>query len=209
MKIIVLANAEQKEELLAQEQSPSAEVIWITDTAALHTIKEADAFIDLLFDNSQERIKELYDSGSPLTIINSVVKPPYSSINNFIRINGWTTFLKRPIVEASGNEAGRQKAEEIFSSFNKKTGWVTDITGFLSARVIAGIINEAYFALEEQVSSKQEIDTAMKLGTNYPYGPFEWSEKIGLKNIYSLLTHLAKEQKRYEPAALLIKEASI
>ena len=86
--------------------------------------------------------------------------------------------------------------------------WVADITGFISLRVVASIINEAYFALEQQVSSKEEIDTAMKLGTNYPYGPFEWSEKIGLKNIYSLLRHLTVEQKRYEPAALLTKEAT-
>ena len=48
-----------------------------------------------------------------------------------------------------------------------------DIPGFISARVVSMIINEAYFALEEEVSSKEEIDTAMKLGTNYPYGPFD------------------------------------
>ncbi len=45
---------------------------------------------------------------------------------------------------------------------------------------MAMIINEAWHALAEEVSTKNEIDTAMKLGTNYPYGPFEWAEKIGL-----------------------------
>jgi 3-hydroxybutyryl-CoA dehydrogenase len=69
------------------------------------------------------------------------------------------------------------------------------------------IINEAYFTLDEKVSSKNEIDTAMKLGTNYPYGPFEWSEKIGLKKVYELLTTLSHSHSRYEPAALLKKEA--
>jgi 3-hydroxyacyl-CoA dehydrogenase len=43
------------------------------------------------------------------------------------------------------------------------------------------IINEAYFALEDNVSTKAETDIAMKLGTNYPYGPFEWGQLIGLK----------------------------
>ena len=71
------------------------------------------------------------------------------------------------------------------------------------------IINEAYFALEEGVSTKEEIDTAMKLGTNYPYGPFEWAKKIGLKNIFQLLDKLHKTNLRYEPAALLKKEAII
>jgi 3-hydroxybutyryl-CoA dehydrogenase len=61
--------------------------------------------------------------------------------------------------------------------------------------------------LEEKVSTKEEIDTAMKLGTSYPYGPFEWSRKIGVKNIFELLSVLAKTNARYEPAALLKDEA--
>ena len=55
--------------------------------------------------------------------------------------------------------------------------------GFITARVIAMIINEAFFALQENVSSKEEIDTAMRLGTNYPYGPFEWTKLIGIDKI--------------------------
>ena len=70
------------------------------------------------------------------------------------------------------------------------------------------IINEAYFSLSEKVSSKEEIDIAMKLGTNYPYGPFEWSQKIGLKNIYNLLRILEKEESRYKAADLLRDEAN-
>jgi 3-hydroxybutyryl-CoA dehydrogenase len=61
--------------------------------------------------------------------------------------------------------------------------------------------------LNEKVSTKEEIDVAMKLGTNYPYGPFEWSEKIGLKNIYELLFTLSRTSPRYEPAGLLKKVA--
>jgi 3-hydroxybutyryl-CoA dehydrogenase len=70
------------------------------------------------------------------------------------------------------------------------------------------IVNEAFFALGESVSTMPQIDLAMKLGTNYPYGPFEWSNKIGLKNITGLLNELSKEEKRYQPAKLLLKEAT-
>ena len=70
------------------------------------------------------------------------------------------------------------------------------------------IINEAYFALEEEVSTKDEIDIAMKLGTNYPFGPFEWAERIGVENVYELLNHLSISNKRYKPSRLLQKEAS-
>ena len=92
--------------------------------------------------------------------------------------------------------------------FNKKTEWTPDIPGFITARVISTIINEAYFSLEGKVSSREEIDTAMKLGTSYPYGPFEWSRIIGIKNIYSLLNILSRKNKRYLPSDLLKKEAN-
>ena len=98
-------------------------------------------------------------------------------------------------------------AEDIMTALNRKVEWTADIHGFISARVLSAIINEAYFALQEGVSSKKEIDIAMRLGTNYPFGPFEWSEKIGLKKIYGLLNELSKTNSRYEPSKLLKEEA--
>jgi 3-hydroxybutyryl-CoA dehydrogenase len=59
--------------------------------------------------------------------------------------------------------------------------------------VISTIINEALIALMEGVSTREEIDTAMKLGTNYPYGPFEWAEKIGMERVDSLLAQLREK----------------
>ena len=56
------------------------------------------------------------------------------------------------------------------------------------------------------MSTKAEIDTAMKLGTNYPYGPFEWSSKIGLNHVNQLLKAMAEENERYKPAEKLTKE---
>ena len=112
------------------------------------------------------------------------------------------------MVEGSYNDKTLQgPAEKIFTLLNKRMKWVPDKPGFITARVIAAIINEAYFAWEEKVSTKEEIDIAMKLGTNYPYGPFEWCNKIGIKNIYQLLNELSSTNARYKPAALLEKEA--
>jgi 3-hydroxybutyryl-CoA dehydrogenase len=78
----------------------------------------------------------------------------------------------------------------------------------VTPRVISAIINEAYFTLQADVSTKEEIDTAMKLGTNYPFGPFEWSRAIGLKKIYELLLALSKTDSRYLPAARLQEEVN-
>jgi 3-hydroxybutyryl-CoA dehydrogenase len=57
-------------------------------------------------------------------------------------------------------------------------------------RTIAMIINEAYFALGEKLASAEDIDLAMKNGVNYPMGPIEWGQKIGLHNIAQLLEEL-------------------
>ena len=124
--------------------------------------------------------------------------------SNFSRINGWPGFLKRETWEiASGN---RDVVIKVFEQLGWKTIFVKDEPGLVSARVISMIINEAFFALGENVSSIEEIDLAMKLGTNYPYGPFEWSEKIGLQNIYHLLHKLSQTDKRYLIAPLLEKK---
>ena len=91
-------------------------------------------------------------------------------------------------------DVNKETAEKIFSCFNKTIEWVADIPGFITPRVISMIINEAYFTLDEKVSTKEEIDTAMKLGTNYPYGPFEWGATIGLKNVYELIDNAGKNK---------------
>lgn len=70
--------------------------------------------------------------------------------------------------------------------------------GFVFPRTIVQIINEAYFALDEGVASKEDINRAMKFGVNYPKGPFEWSEGRELY-VRTLLNELLEktEDKRY------------
>jgi 3-hydroxybutyryl-CoA dehydrogenase len=57
----------------------------------------------------------------------------------------------------------------------------------VSPRVVCMIINEAFYTNAEGTASEKDIDLAMKLGTNYPLGPFEWAEKIGIENVYEVL----------------------
>ncbi len=205
MKIAVITNDALKEEWLAQGRQEAVLIEWQSEPIA---VKDADCYIDLLFQPTAERINKLQKLQPAIIIVNSVMATMNNLLENFIRINGWPGFLKRPVVESScSSDELKIRAEKIFTSFNKRAEWVPDVPGFISARVVSMIINEAYFTLDEKVSSKNEIDTAMKLGTNYPYGPFEWSEKIGLKNVYELLTTLSNNNSRYEPASLLKKEA--
>jgi 3-hydroxybutyryl-CoA dehydrogenase len=127
---------------------------------------------------------------------------------NVVRMNCWENMLSKPIIECAAETPIRNRAEEILDRLNKKVEWVPDEPGLISPRVISMIVNEAWFALQEGVSSREEIDIAMQLGTNYPLGPFAWGEKIGLKKIVSLLTKLTQHNTRYEVAGLLLQEVS-
>ena len=139
--------------------------------------------------------------------VNAVVET-LSNINKpLIRINAWSGFLGRAVCEAAVlDEEQKIKAENIFDELNWGYRFVPDIPGMVTARILAMIINEAYYTLQDHVSTKEEIDIAMKLGTNYPFGPFEWSEKIGLKNIHNLLIELSKTDKIYKPSEAMERE---
>ena len=209
MQLVVVTNEDLKEELLSNGVNENIDFIWTTDAEDCLGYTTADGFIDLLFDSSEKRIELLRKLSPARVLVNSVIKSLKKIDASFVRINAWPGFLKRQVIEASYiDKNARIQADKIFSLLNKKAEWVEDEPGFVTARVIATIINEAYFALEEKISTKQEIDTAMKLGTNYPYGPFEWSKIIGLKNVYGLLDELSKSNNRYQPASLLQKEAT-
>lgn len=64
------------------------------------------------------------------------------------------------------------------------------IEKYIFARVLVGVINEALWTASEGVASPKDIDTAMKLGTNYPLGPLEWADRIGLEKVHGLLLAL-------------------
>ncbi len=125
-----------------------------------------------------------------------------------IRFNGWPLFFEKEIIEIAGGNEYVHAASLLLQQIGIKNTIAPDAPGFIAARIIAMIINEAYFALEDEVSDKSQIDTAMKLGTNYPNGPFEWVSIIGLKNIVNLLNELSKEDSRYRPSSKMLEAVS-
>ncbi len=205
MKIAVITDEKMKEELLAGGLKDDLQVEWLKEP---YPVGGADGYFDLLYDADDERIAKLTQVQAVPVFINAVDITLRRLPKNFIRLNGWNGFLKRNLLElSSSGDAIKPAAEKIIAGIGRSAEWVPDIPGFISARVVSMIINEAYFALNEKVSTKEEIDIAMKLGTNYPYGPFEWAGIIGLKKIYDLLAKLAETEPRYIPAPLLQKEA--
>src|SRR5580765_6854231 len=205
MRLVVLTNEQLKEELLSGEVSGDCKIDCINSPKELFSHTDADAVIDLLFEQNGYDVSHLDKYLSKPIFVNSMTKTIIEIGLPVFRINAWTGFLKRNIAEVSSTgEVNKNEAEKILSLLNKKPEWVPDVKGFISPRVVSMIINEAYFALQENVSTKEEIDIAMKLGTNYPYGPFEWSKQIGLENIYALLSKLYVQDKRYAVAEAMV-----
>ncbi|HTH58288.1 MAG TPA: 3-hydroxyacyl-CoA dehydrogenase family protein [Cyclobacteriaceae bacterium] len=134
-------------------------------------------------------------------------KPIGSTVFGFC---GLPTFLNREILEVTTlSERPAKILEKVCGELNTEYKIVEDKVGMITPRIIGMIINEAYFAIEGEVASRKDIDLAMKLGTNYPFGPFEWSEKIGVKNVYELLRAVRDEtgDDRYQICSSLEKEA--
>jgi 3-hydroxybutyryl-CoA dehydrogenase len=214
MRLAILANEAVKQEWLGKGEG-NLDILWVNNLDELAGAK-ADAYFDMMFEEEPGHIVKLSHLMAPV-FINSVIEPLLdsellSSVTEecqLIRINSWPTFLKRDTLEiAIADPFDETIVHDVLGALNWKWRIVPDVPGMITPRVIAMIINEAYFTLQANVSTKAEIDIAMKLGTNYPYGPFEWSEMIGLKKIHSLLQALTVLDKRYEPCALLQSEAA-
>ena len=106
----------------------------------------------------------------------------------------------------------RTEDRHIREAISRKLGFeynvVEDQVGMVTPRVICMIINEAYFTVQEGTAEKEAVDHAMKLGTNYPFGPFEWAGHIGIGHVYELLEALYDDTRneRYKICPLLKRE---
>jgi 3-hydroxybutyryl-CoA dehydrogenase len=78
----------------------------------------------------------------------------------------------------------------------------------ISERVILAIVNEAYRALGDEVATAEDIDRAMQLGANHPFGPFAWSEAAGLHEVLVMLDALSDEDAdTFRPSLPLLRQA--
>ena len=117
---------------------------------------------------------------------------------------------KMKLLEIIRTPATSDESYNIVKDLSIKMGkqpiTVTDSPCFITSRLIQTFINEAIFCLYQGVSSKEEIDTAMKLGMNHPMGPLELADFIGLDVVLSMQQALCDgfQEPKYRPCPLLL-----
>lgn len=173
-----------------------------------------DLFFDLNLDDDPSRLAWYAPYEEKMVLACSVKKTLLQMRNShqgevkcrMIGMNALPTFINRPVAEISlVNKADDRDCEKLFKTLQWNYQVVADREGMITPGVIAMIINEACFALAEKTASMHDIDLAMKLGTNYPFGPFEWCDRIGIKEVFETLEAIAQHhgEKRYRICPLL------
>ncbi|GAA3867550.1 3-hydroxyacyl-CoA dehydrogenase [Streptomyces sp. NPDC003631] len=97
----------------------------------------------------------------------------------------------------------------LFQALGKDVSVIGDVPGMIVARTVARIVDLAHDAVAKGVATEEDIDTAMRLGVNYPLGPFEWSRRLGRSWAYDLLDdlHMRDPSGRYAPSLALYRHA--
>ena len=113
--------------------------------------------------------------------------------------------LVEVVVGAETSEATVAAARGFAEAVGKTPITVKDSPGFVVNRILVPMINEAAAVYHEKVASAQDIDTAMKLGANWPMGPLALADLVGLDTTCAILETLERElgDAKYRPSPAL------
>jgi len=201
--------------------------------AKLHTsidmknaAKDADYVIEAVFERAevklpifgqlegicpQETILASNTSGIPVSLLASATRRPKKVIG---------THFMNPVPLMKGveivktlltSEETLELSLDFVKSLGKETVVVKDSPGFVTNRIITLVMNEAAKLLEENLASIEDIDKIEKLSHNWPMGPFELADLVGIDVIVDLLEGIYQQTgwERYKPAPILKRMVEI
>ncbi len=217
MNILVIGNPSNAQECADKFGTTYTYTLAPHQQAAEKFFSASDVIFDFIIDQDPSQMEVYRDHLKVTAFLNtSFVSLSQLSLEVNHQINctlfgfgGMPSFLNRELLEVSlRSEADSNELNRICKLMGTDFICVDDRVGLVSPRVICMIINEAYYTVQEGTATKEDIDIAMKLGTNYPYGPFEWCGRIGIGQVYKLLAAVYDDTKdeRYKICPLLKKE---
>lgn len=216
MNVLVIGSDAQQEEFKAKFPTLNASQASQHEAVDRPELEQFDVVFDFLVEEYPEEI-DMYRGLDRLTVFCNSVKSSLAEMQYLfggglpllVGFNGLPTFFNRPLLELTVlNPEDATKVATVCKQLDTDFEVVTDRVGMVTPRVIFMIINEAYYTLQEGTASKEDIDQGMKLGTNYPFGPFEWAGHIGLDHVYEVLESLWEDTRdeRYKVCPLLKRE---
>jgi 3-hydroxybutyryl-CoA dehydrogenase len=144
-------------------------------------------------------------SSIPITRIAAATKRPENVIGMHFMNPVPVMQLVELIRGAATSDATYQTTRALAEKMGKTTVVSKDFPGFIVNRILIPMLNEACFALQDGLGTAEDIDTAMKLGTNQPMGPLQLADFIGLDTVLYIaeVLHKGLGDDKYRPSPLL------
>ena len=209
----------EKGAITAEQKASTEKIHFATD---MTHIAEADLVIEAATENPELKFKIFRDMDAH-TQANAILATNTSSISVTKiaavtkrpgRVVGMHFMNPVPMMKLVEVIRGLTTSDDTLTTIVDVCKWMgkepieaNDSPGFISNRILCPMINEAVFALQENVGTPEAIDQVMKLGMNHPMGPLTLADLIGLDVVLFVMEVLQRDlgEDKYRPAYLLRK----
>lgn len=208
-----------KKETISEEDSKSI-LSRVVTTTKFEDLKDVELVIEAVFEDMNVK-KDIYKKLDEATEPDVVLATNTSSLpiveiavstGRADKIVGMHFFNPAPVMKLveiikalTTSEETAQFAYDFATALGKEPVRTKDVPGFIVNRILIPMLNEAVFAYQDGVGTPEDIDKAMKLGTNQPIGPLALIDLIGLDVTIDVMDVFYKEfqDSKYRAAPLL------